>query len=194
MRIGIFGGTFNPIHKGHITIARHALAACRMDEVWFVVSPRNPFKQNDHLAEDHLRLEMVRRAIDGEEKMVCSDYEFRLPQPSYTWHTLRGLTTDYPYDEFILLIGADNWKRFDEWSHGQDILSRHQVVVYPRSGCVIERESLPQGVRYLDFPLINVSATDIRHAIARGEDVEEVVPSGALDVIEKNKLYKTTER
>ncbi len=194
MRIGIFGGTFNPIHKGHITIARHAIATGEMDVLWFVVSPRNPFKRNDHLADDHLRLEMVRRAIADEERMECSDYEFRLPQPSYTFHTLSLLRSDYPKDEFVLLIGADNWVRFDEWSHTDDILAHHRVVVYPRRGWSLSIESLPQGVSYLDFPLIDLSATDIRSAIARGEDVDELVPSGAMEVIEKNKLYKTTEK
>ncbi len=192
MRIGIFGGTFNPIHKGHIAIARHLLSAGEVDEVWFVVSPRNPFKQNDSLADDRLRLEMVRRAIEAETGMVCSDYEFRLPQPSYTWLTLACLRRDYPRETFVLLIGADNWTRFAEWSHTEDILAHHHVVVYPRRGCKVVSGELPRGVVYVDFPLIDISATDIRARIVRGESVEDMVPSGAMEVIEENKMYEKT--
>ena len=127
-QIGIFGGTFNPIHNGHIELARRLLSLAGLDEVWFVVSPQNPFKRNDVLLDDALRLEMVRLALEGEPRLVPCDYEFRLPRPSYMWYTLQAMAADYPDREFVLLIGADNWARFDEWYASREIIAHHRIV------------------------------------------------------------------
>ncbi len=134
MTTGIFGGTFNPIHNGHVELARTLLQSAGLDEVWFVVSPQNPWKQNQTLLDDDLRLEMVGAALEGETKMTASDYELHLPRPSYMWHTLQALAKDYPEREFVLLIGGDNWDGFDRWYCYEEILNNHRIVVYPRAG------------------------------------------------------------
>jgi nicotinate-nucleotide adenylyltransferase len=168
MRIGLFGGSFNPIHNGHIAIARAALEQCRFDEVWLMVSPQNPLKQNvSDLLDDQLRLEMAQRALEGEEGVKACDYEFHLPKPSYTWNTLQHLSADYPQHTFLLLIGGDNWAHFTRWRHWKDILRQHEVVVYPRD----------QYPGTINVPLLPVSSTDIRERIRKGESVEGLVPT-----------------
>lgn len=142
-RIGIFGGSFNPIHKGHIALARQILRKAQLEEVWFLVTPLNPFKKAAaDLLDDRLRLEMTREALLGEEGLLASDYEFHLPKPSYTWDTLQHLSKDYPEKQFVLIIGADNWQEWNKWYHAEDILRCHEVVVYPREGFPVD-ESKP---------------------------------------------------
>ncbi len=183
MDIGIFGGSFNPIHNGHIAVARCALEEARLDEVWFVVSPHNPFKQHAALMDDNLRLRMVRAALQNEQGLVCSDYEFRLPQPSYMCNTLRALAEDYPSDTFSLLIGADNWGAFPQWRDSSYILAHHRILIYPRRGCEIEPKELPAGVEYLPSPNLDISATDIRQRLAQGVDASSLIPQRALEIL-----------
>ena len=168
MKIGIFGGSFNPIHCGHIAIARAALAQCSLDEVWLMVSPQNPLKRNDSdLLTDDLRLEMAQKALEGVEGVKACDYEFHLPKPSYTWNTLQNLSKDYPDYTFVLLIGGDNWAHFVRWRHWKDILRQYDVVVYPR-------DEYPGTI---DVPLLPVSSTEIRERIRKGESIEGMVPA-----------------
>jgi nicotinate-nucleotide adenylyltransferase len=170
MRIGIFGGSFNPIHNGHLAIARAALAQCALDEVWLMVSPQNPLKQQADLLNDSLRFQMAQRALEGVEGVRACDYEFRLPKPSYTWNTLQHLAKDYPDHRFTLLIGGDNWAHFQRWRHWQDILRHHDVVVYPRDEY--------RGT--IDVPLLDVSSTQIRQRVKAGESVRGLVPDSIL--------------
>ena len=132
MEIGIFGGSFNPVHCGHIALARQLLAAVGLDEVWFMVSPQNPLKAPAGLLPDGVRFRLVRQALAGEPRLVASDYEFGLPRPSYTWTTLCSLSRDYPAHRFSLVIGGDNWQLFPRWYRAADILRHYRVVVYPR--------------------------------------------------------------
>ena len=186
---GIFGGSFNPIHNGHIELARRLLSLAGLDEVWFVVSPQNPFKRNEKLLDDELRLEMVRLALAGEPRMKASDCEFRLPRPSYMWHTLQSLAKDYPGREFVLLIGADNWVRFDQWYAAQDILARYRIVVYPREDTPLSGVSLPANVTLADTGLIPGSSTEVRRRITCGHPIDGLVPPVVAEFIRKNKLY-----
>ena len=133
LRIGIFGGTFNPLHNGHVALAKAFLRQAGLDEVWFVVSPQNPFKKNDALLDDSLRLEMVRRAVADIPGMRVSDVEFHLPKPSYMYLTLRHLSAAHPDCTFTLLIGGDNWAAFDRWANADEILATYDIAVYPRS-------------------------------------------------------------
>ena len=174
---GIFGGSFNPIHTGHIALARHLLTEAHLDEVWFLVSPLNPFKQAaPDLLPDHLRYELACRALADEPQLVASDYEFRLPRPSYTWQTLQHLRADYPDRRFALIIGADNWLAFDRWAHPDDILRHHPVIVYPREGYAVDPASLPPGVTLVDTPLYPVSSTLIRQRLAQHLPISGLVP------------------
>ncbi|MBQ8462886.1 MAG: nicotinate-nucleotide adenylyltransferase [Prevotella sp.] len=176
-RLGIFGGSFNPIHVGHIALARELRRMAGLDEVWLMVSPQNPLKQgNSDLLDDQLRYQMARIALYGEEGIVASDYELHLPRPSYTWNTLQHLKEDYPHHEFTLLIGGDNWQLFPRWYRADDILREFRIVVYPRRGSDIDRTQLPQNVRVVDTELLDVSSTEIRCRVNDGSDVTGLVP------------------
>ena len=173
--VGIFGGSFNPIHTGHIALAKSLGEKAGLDEVWFMVSPMNPFKKAaTDLLDDQLRLEMVKKALEGEPQLQACDYEFHLPKPSYTWHTLQAISKDYPDIRFTLLIGGDNWAAFDKWYHHDDILAHYPIVVYPRKGSDIGE--VPEGVTIVETPLLNISSTEIRHHIAKGESIHGMVP------------------
>ena len=189
--IGIFGGSFNPIHNGHIALAKAFLEKENLDQVWFMVSPQNPFKVNQQLLADHLRLKLVCKATAGNPHFKASDYEFQLPKPSYTWNTLQHLSHDFPTYRFTLLVGGDNWEAFDRWYHAEDILANYPIVVYPRQGQAVSRTTLPDGVSILNTPLINISSTEIRQRVKQDEDISQFVPAEIEgDVI---RLYQTAD-
>lgn len=174
-KVGIFGGSFNPIHTGHIALAKSLCQQAGLDEVWLMVSPMNPFKKEaTDLLTDKLRLEMAEQAIADEPKLKACDYEFHMPKPSYTWHTLQALSQDFPHVSFTLLIGGDNWTSFDKWFHHEDILSHYPIVVYPRKGCDIGK--VPSGVNIVKTPLLNISSTEIRQRIKEGKSIHGMVP------------------
>ena len=175
--ISLFGGSFNPIHIGHIALAREVLQQGLADEVWFNVSPRNPLKAASVLADDNLRLRLVEQAIADERGMRACDIEFSLPKPSYTWHTLEALWEKYPDRQFSLLIGADNWAVFPQWYRHDDILRRCPLIVYPREGYPIDAASLPPSVKLLETGLYPVSSTQIRQRVAQGESIHGLVPA-----------------
>lgn len=190
-RTGIFGGSFNPIHTGHIALARQLMDRAALDEVWFVVSPLNPFKtQATDLLADDLRLMLTRKALQGEPGLVASDYEFHLPRPSYMWNTLQHLSEDYPDRQFVLLIGADNWLAFDRWAHAADILAHYELAVYPREGYIIDAATLPPSVHLVDTPLYPVSSTLIRQRLLVGAGIEGLVPESIADDVRR--LYPPT--
>ena len=181
-KVGIYGGSFNPIHRGHIALARQMLRKAHLDEVWFLVSPLNPFKQaSTDLLDDQTRLQFTRQALADEPRLVASDYEFHLPRPSYSWDTLQALSRDYPEHEFVLVIGADNWLAFDRWYHAEDILDSYPIVIYPREGCPIDAATLPPTVRLVKTRLYNVSSTDIRRRIREGRPVRRLLPPAIHD-------------
>jgi nicotinate-nucleotide adenylyltransferase len=190
MQIGIFGGSFNPIHNGHLAVAKRVLRQSGLDEIWFVVSPHNPLKEHSDLLDDALRLSITRRAIEQEQGFVCSDYEFRLPRPSYMWHTLQSLEKDYPNDTFILIIGADNWVNFSKWFNYEEIIRRYRIIIYPREDFYVNEAMLPAGVTYIDMELCNISSTQIRDMLKRGEDVSALVPKSILGMMK----YYTNNR
>jgi nicotinate-nucleotide adenylyltransferase len=130
-RTGIFGGSFNAIHNGHISLALQLRKQAGLDEVWLMVSPQTPLKQTSDLLDDELRMEMARLALEGVEGIVACDYELHLPKPSYTWNTLQALSKDYHDREFVLLMGGDNWACFDRWYHHEDILKSYQIQGFP---------------------------------------------------------------
>lgn len=185
----IFGGSFDPIHNGHLALATEALNSGLAAEVWFMVTPQNPHKQGRALSDEQVRLRMVQLALERMNGCKACDFEFSLPRPSYTLHTLEALRTAYPGREFLLLIGADNWEKFDRWYKGNEILDRHEIVVYPRGNTTAP--SLPQGVRWLPAPLCNVSSTKVREALGAGEDIAAFVPPAvAKYIMENKKLFK----
>lgn len=176
MKIGIFGGSFNPIHTGHVALAQAVLKQCELDEVWLMVSPLNPLKRNDSdLLDDSLRYQLARKALEGINGVKVCDYEFRLPKPSYTWNTLQQLSKDFPDHRFCLLIGGDNWAHFERWRHWKDILRHYDVIVYPRD----------EFAGTIDLPLINVSSTEIRQKVRAGERISGLVPECVETLVEQ---------
>ena len=174
-KVAIFGGSFNPIHTGHIALAQAVQQQCGLNEVWLMVSPQNPLKRNDaDLLDDSLRFEMAQKALEGVEGVKACDYEFHLPKPSYTWNTLQHLTKDYPDYTFTLLIGGDNWAHFQRWRHWKDILWHHDVIVYPRDEY--------QGT--ISVPLLNVSSTEIRKRVRAGQSISGLVPACIVSDVE----------
>ena len=183
--VGIFGGSFNPIHTGHIALAKSLCEKAGLDEVWFMVSPMNPFKKTaTDLLDDHLRLEMVEKALEKEPQLKACDYEFRLPKPSYTWHTLQAISQEFTDIEFTLLIGGDNWAAFDKWYHHEDILAHYPIVVYPRQGSSVGK--VPEGVTIVETPLLNISSTEIRQRIKEGKSIKGMVPESIEELVKRN--------
>lgn len=194
IRTGIFGGSFNPIHTGHLALAKAVLEQCRLDEVWLMVSPQNPLKQGStDLLDDRLRLLMARAALHGEESVRASDYEMHLPKPSYTWNTLQKLKTDYADCQFVLLMGGDNWLLFHRWYRAEDILREFHIVVYPRSkgefdACLPlephqEKAMESDSVVIVDAELLPVSSTMIRQRVRNGESIAGLVPKSIETLI-----------
>ena len=187
IRTALFGGTFNPLHNGHLTIARSVLEQGLADEVWILITPCNPWKKDQELLDDRLRYDMAVQAVKDMDNVKASDYEFSLPKPSYTANTLRSISADHPDREFILTIGADNWVKFGNWKEADFIRKNYQIIVYPRTG--YETVSTPDGVTLLDCPLVDLSSTDIRKRVAKGEPINEMVPASVARTIADLKLY-----
>lgn len=177
MKVGIYGGSFNPIHNGHIALAEAFLRQAKLDEVWFMVSPQNPLKANTSLLDDKIRFKMVQKVLKHKRNLIACDYEFHLPKPSYTWDTLQRLSNDFPQHQFTLLIGSDNWTAFDRWYHHEDILQNYKIVIYPRLGDEIGKNELPDSVSLLNAEFINISSTEIRERIANGKSIDHLVPA-----------------
>ena len=176
MRIAIFSGSFNPIHNGHLAIARETLAQDAADELWFLVSPQNPLKKNIDLFPETDRLMMVKLAIEDEKGMKASDFEFHLPRPTYTINTLEKLRENYPEHQFKLLIGGDNLIIFHKWFHYKRIIDEFGLIVYPRPE--FDTDSLPKfpNTTIINAPLIDLSATEIREKLVNGESINGMVP------------------
>lgn len=183
MKIGIFGGSFNPIHNGHVALCKAFLEQCGIDEVWLMVSPQNPLKQNVALLDDNQRFLLTKKALEGDSRIKACDYEFHLPRPSYTWNTLQSLDKDFPQHRFTLLIGGDNWACFDRWYRGEDIVANYNIAVYPRSGSQIEVSSLPSNVKLINTPLFDISSTEIRERVKQGLSIDGMVPESIEDDI-----------
>ena len=171
-KTGIFGGSYNPIHIGHLALANYLCEYGDLDEIWFMVSPQNPFKaHSSDLWDDQLRLELVRLAVEEYPKFHASDFEFHLPRPSYMVNTLEKLREAYPDREFTLIIGADNWASFPRWKDADTIMANHPLRIYPRPGYEIDESTLPTNIRLVNTPLLEVSSTFIRESLKQGKDV-----------------------
>lgn len=189
VKTGIFGGSFNPIHNGHISLARQLKEKAGLDEVWLMVSPQNPMKQQTDLLNDEARLKMARIALENEQGIIASDYEMHLPKPSYTWLTLQALSRDYPDRQFVLMMGGDNWAIFDKWYHAADILQNYQIVVYPRLDNYPVRKELSVSVTIVEAELLNISSTEIRQRIREGRSIQEMVAPSVEAFIKQEGYY-----
>jgi len=190
LKTGIFSGSFNPIHIGHLALANYLCEFAELDEIWFMVSPHNPLKEESNLLADHKRLELVELAIEGYPRFHASDFEFQLPRPSYTVHTLEKLKESYPEREFHLIIGSDNWSLFSLWKDSEQIITGTPILIYPRPGFSIDEKQLPEGVSLVSAPLLDVSSTFIREAISTGKDIRYFLPPAVYKMIVSEGLYK----
>lgn len=188
-RIGLFFGSFNPVHNGHVAIARHMLAHGGLDELWVVVSPRNPFKSEEDLLADEERLRMVQLAVAGCDGIRACDVEFGLPRPSYTIHTLRYLSQQYPGKHFVLIIGSDCLNQFHQWRAADEIIRDYPRLVYPRPGTDPElMANIPNG-RLVEAEYMDISSTRIREMIRSGLAVDTLVPPAVAAYIRRHRLY-----
>lgn len=176
MRTAIFGGSFNPIHRGHIALADFVVQGGWTDEVWLLVSPQNPLKAAAGLLPEQLRLALAQQATGNYDRIKVSDFEFHLPRPSFTYKTLAALRESHPDRSFQILIGADNWSCFNRWAHHEELLRDYELLVYPRQGYDIHTASLPPNVRFVPAPLFPFSSTQLREMLLRGEDLSDILP------------------
>lgn len=175
-RVGLFAGSFNPIHIGHLALANWLCTYEALDEVWFLITPQNPLKKQDELMDDNLRLEMARAAVAGYPRFKVSDFEFSLPRPSYTIDTLRALEKSEPEHTFFFIMGADNWARIDRWKASETLIRDYRLLIYPRKGYPIVIPDGHPNIRMADAPLMEISSTFIRSAYQAGKDVRFFLP------------------
>ena len=192
MKVGLFFGTFNPIHVGHLTIANHLAENSGLDQVWFVVTPHSPFKKKSSLLDNNQRLEMVYRATKDYTKLKPSDIEFNLPQPNYTINTLVHLEEKFPDYEFALIMGEDNLKSFHKWKNYQMILETHDIYVYPRisEGKVETEFDEHPKIHHVDSPIMELSSTFIRKSIKEGKNVRPMLPENVWEYLDEMNFYK----
>lgn len=196
MKIGLYFGTFNPIHIGHLIIANHMAEHTNLDQVWMVVTPHNPLKKKSTLLDDYHRLQMVYLATEDYPKIKPSDIEFKLPQPNYTVTTLVHLEEKYPHHEFSLIMGEDNLKSLHKWKNYEAILAHHEIYVYPRISTEEENLVSPFGdknhpkIHLIDAPVVEISSTFIRENIKLGKNIRPLVPSKVWAYIDHNLFYK----
>ncbi|QLF49384.1 nicotinate-nucleotide adenylyltransferase [Capnocytophaga sp. oral taxon 902] len=190
-QIGLFFGSFNPIHIGHLIIANHLVEHSAMNELWFVVTPQNPFKEKQSLLDNHLRLEMVNLAIESYPKLRASNIEFHLPQPNYTVNTLAYLEEKHPNTNFALIMGEDNLKSFHKWKNYEHILANYFIYVYPRisEGTVPEALTEHPHITRVPAPIIELSATFIRKELKSGHNIRPLLPEKVWQYIDKLGLY-----
>ena len=192
MKIGLYFGTFNPIHIGHMIIANHMVEHTDLDQVWMVVTPHNPHKQKSTLLDDYQRLHMVHLATEAYSKIKPSDIEFKLPQPNYTVHTLAHLHDKYPMHQFALIMGEDNLNSLPKWKNYEVILENYAIYVYPR---ITNEKKLSElashkNVHLIDSPVIELSSTFIRQCIKDKKNVAPMLPQKVWEYLDHNFFYK----
>ena len=191
MKIGLYFGTFNPIHVGHLIIANHMAEHSALEQIWMVVTPHNPLKKKDTLLDDYQRLQLVFLATEDYPKIRPSDFEFKLPQPNYTVNTLAHLQDQFPQHEFSLILGEDNLKTFHKWKNYEAILENHELYVYPRiadDAANLQFENHPK-IHVIDAPIVEISSTFIRDNLKLKKNVQPLLPAKVWAYIDHNNLY-----
>ena len=189
-KIGLFFGSFNPVHNGHMIIANYILEYTELEQIFFVVSPQNPFKQKAALLEDYHRLALVKEAIGDNDKYHACDIEFKMPKPSYTIDTLAYLKEKYPEKVFSLIMGSDNLKNFHKWKNSKQIINNHKLYVYPRPGFDNSKFKKIKNIILIDAPLMEISATFIRNAVKEKKDIRYFMPERAWTYLKEMHFYE----
>ena len=191
MKIGLYFGSFNPVHVAHLIIANHILSETDIEKVWFVVSPHNPLKQRSTLANDFDRLHMVQLAIDDNPKLKASNIEFSLPKPSYTVDTMVYLHEKYPQHQFSLIMGGDNLESIHKWKNYEILLERYSIHIYNREGAALDLSAHKNAdIKVYEVPMIAISSTYIRQSIASGLSIRYLVPESVYQFLDGSRLYK----
>ncbi|WP_395048491.1 nicotinate (nicotinamide) nucleotide adenylyltransferase [Flavobacterium sp.] len=192
MKVGLYFGTFNPIHIGHLIIANHFAEYSGLDQIWMVVTPHNPLKNKDTLLDDYQRLQLVFLATEDYPKIKPSDIEFKLTQPNYTVNTLAHLQEKYPQHTFSLIMGEDNLKSLHKWKNYDIILQNHEIYVYPRISSELQNSEFKNNpkIHIIDAPIVEISSTFIRENIKNKKNVRPLLPEKVWDYIDHNNLYK----
>lgn len=190
-KIGLFSGSFNPIHNGHLILANYMCEFTTLDEVWLIVTPHNPLKDRQDMLDEESRLKMAELAVDKFENIKASDVELHMMRPSFTINTLEKLSSDYPDYNFTLIIGADNWTYFSKWKDYETIIENYNILIYPRNNYAVTiPESLKDRVRLVNAPLIEISSTFIRQSIRDRKNIRAFLPPEVYDYIVLNNLYR----
>ncbi len=192
MKIGLYFGTFNPIHIGHLIIANHMAEYSDLEKIWMIVTPHNPLKNKKTLLDDHERLQLVNLATEDYPKIKPSDIEFKLPQPNYTVNTLAHLQDKFPQHEFSLIMGEDNLKSLHKWKNYEVILKNYPIYVYPRISSELENSTFRNNpnIHFIDAPIVEISSTFIRENIKNKKNVQPLLPSKVWEYIDHNNIYK----
>lgn len=188
MKIGLYFGSFNPIHAGHLIIAAHIVDHSQLDQVWFVVSPQNPLKPAASLLNEYHRLHLVQTAIEGDQRFKVTDVEFKLPKPSYTIDTLTYLKEKYPSNDLTVIMGTDSFQNISKWKNNELLLKGYSFILYPRPGFQVK--DAPANVTVIDAPLLEISSTAIRKKIKEGRSIRYFVTDKVLEEIERSGYYK----
>lgn len=189
MSVGLYFGSFNPIHNGHLIIASHILNEGLVEKVWFIVSPQNPLKVQHSLLNEYDRLHLVRLAVEEDNRMRASDIEFGLKRPSYTIDTLAYLKEKYPDEKFFVIMGSDSFQNINKWKNYEMILKEHRIIIYKRPGFEVE-DTIPENVTILNAPLLEISATHIREIIKKGKSIRYLVPEKVREEIEASRFFR----
>jgi nicotinate-nucleotide adenylyltransferase len=193
MKVGLYFGSFNPIHTGHLIIANHILNETDLKKVWFMVSPQNPFKTSHSLLNEYDRFHLVQKAIEGDLRLKASDIEFSLPKPSYTVATLAYLKEKYPNYEFSIIMGSDSFQNLSKWKNPEVIVRDYPIIIYRRPGFEISNE-MSARIKIMDAPLLEISATHIRELIREGKSIRYLVPLAVEEEIAASAYFKKHQK
>lgn len=189
MNIGLYFGSFNPIHTGHLIIANHILNETDLQRLWFVVSPQNPFKHSNSLLNEYDRFYLVQKAIEGDDRLRAIDIEFSLPRPSYTSATLSYLKDKYPEHHFSIIMGSDSFQNLGKWKNPEAIIKNYRIIIYKRPGFEVEN-NLNAHIEVMNAPLLDISATHIRELVQKGKSIKYLVPPAVEEEIIGNRFFR----
>jgi nicotinate-nucleotide adenylyltransferase len=193
VKIGLYFGSFNPIHIGHLIIANHILNESTIEKVWFIVSPLNPFKDTQSLMNEYDRLHLVNKAIEEDPRLKASDIEFSLPKPSYTVHTLAYLKEKYPDNSFSIIMGSDGFQNIGKWKNAEIIIENYPIVIYKRPGFEVDNK-LNAKITVMNAPLLEISSTHIRELIRAGKSIKYLVPASIEEEILSSSFFRKAHK